>query len=28
MHKDVESINVGAAVSAFMYEYYRQMNVD
>jgi TrmH family RNA methyltransferase len=28
MHKDVESINVGAAASAFMYEYYRQMNVD
>ena len=28
MHKDVESINVGAAASTFMYEYYRQMNVD
>jgi len=28
MHKDVESINVGAAASAFMYEYYRQMSVD
>ena len=25
MHKEVESINVGAAVSAFMYEYYRQV---
>jgi|TARA_B110000003_G_scaffold81847_2_gene83567 TrmH family RNA methyltransferase len=24
MHKEVESINVGAAVSAFLYEYYRQ----
>ena len=28
MHKDVESINVGAAASAFMYEYYRQISVD
>ena len=28
MHKEVESINVGAAVSAFMYEYYRQSGAD
>ena len=28
MHKEVESINVGAAVSAFMYEYYRQSSID
>ncbi len=28
MHKDVESINVGAAVSAFMFEHYRQLNAD
>jgi TrmH family RNA methyltransferase len=28
MHKEVESINVGAAVSAFMYEHYRQSHVD
>ena len=28
MHKDVESINVGAAVSAFMYEHHRQSGAD
>ena len=28
MQKDVESINVGAAVSAFMYEHYRQLTAD
>ena len=28
MHKEVESINVGAAVSAFMYEHYRQLRAD
>jgi len=28
MHKNVESINVGAAVSAFMYEHYRQLSAD
>jgi len=28
MHKEVESINVGAAVSAFMYEHYRQSSAD
>ena len=28
MHKEVESINVGAAVSAFMYEHYRQSGAD
>jgi TrmH family RNA methyltransferase len=28
MHDEVESINVGAAVSAFMYEHYRQSHAD
>ena len=28
MHKDVESINVGAAVSVFVYEHYRQLSAD
>jgi len=28
MHKEVESINVGAAVSVFMYEYYRQSGIE
>ena len=28
MHDEVESINVGAAVSAFMYEYYRQSGIE
>ena len=28
MHKEVESINVGAAVSAFMYEHYRQLSIE
>jgi len=28
MNKEVESINVGAAVSAFMYEYYRQSGIE
>lgn len=28
MHKEVESINVGAAASVFMYEYFRQFGAD
>jgi TrmH family RNA methyltransferase len=28
MHKEVESINVGAAVSAFIYEHYRQSGIE
>ncbi|MDC0127432.1 RNA methyltransferase [Methylophilaceae bacterium] len=28
MHKEVESINVGAAASAFMYEYCRQLSIE
>jgi tRNA G18 (ribose-2'-O)-methylase SpoU len=28
MNKNVESINVGAAASAFMYEHYRQFGAD
>jgi tRNA G18 (ribose-2'-O)-methylase SpoU len=28
MHKEVESINVGSAVSVFMYEHYRQSTAD
>jgi tRNA G18 (ribose-2'-O)-methylase SpoU len=28
MHKNVESINVGAAVSVFVYEHYRQLSAD